>query len=75
MSSAILLNDKFENNGNLELPSSYSDINSHNLYLYCKSYLSSIRANTARVKNRSLVRGGGKNLKLRKVVEELVGEL
>jgi large subunit ribosomal protein L4 len=66
MSSAILLNDKFENNGNLELPSSYSDINSHNLYLYCKSYLSSIRANTARVKNRSLVRGGGKKPKAQK---------
>ncbi len=35
-------------------------INKHNLYLYVKSYLSSIRANTASVKNRSEVRGGGK---------------
>ncbi|OPX27683.1 MAG: 50S ribosomal protein L4 [Campylobacteraceae bacterium 4484_166] len=43
-----------------ELPDSFDGINQHNLYLYVKSYLSGIRANTASVKNRSQVRGGGK---------------
>jgi large subunit ribosomal protein L4 len=43
-----------------DLPASYSDINPHNLYLYCKSYASSLRANTAHTKTRSDVRGGGK---------------
>ena len=49
-----------------ELPESYKDINSHNLYLYVKSYLAAQRANTARVKNRSEVRGGGKKPKAQK---------
>ncbi|AXH14557.1 50S ribosomal protein L4 [Malaciobacter mytili] len=66
MSKAIVLNEKFENNGELELPASYAEINSHNLYLYVKSYLSSLRANTARVKNRTLVSGGGKKPKAQK---------
>jgi len=66
MSKAIVLNDKLENNGEVTLPSSYSEINSHNLYLYVKSYLSSLRANTARVKNRSEVSGGGKKPKAQK---------
>ena len=66
MSKAIVLNDKFENNGELSLPASYAEINSHNLYLYVKSYLSSLRANTARVKNRSEVSGGGKKPKAQK---------
>ncbi len=43
-----------------DLPESYSDINPHNLYLYCKSYAASMRANTAHTKTRSDVRGGGK---------------
>ena len=43
-----------------DLPESYSDINPHNLYLYCKSYASALRANTAHTKTRSDVRGGGK---------------
>lgn len=43
-----------------DLPESYSEINPHNLYLYCKSYASSLRANTAHTKTRSDVRGGGK---------------
>lgn len=60
MSQAIQLNDKFEKNGELALPASYEDINSHNLYLYVKSYLASIRANTASTKSRSEVSGGGK---------------
>ncbi len=66
MSKAIVLNEKFENNGELNLPASYAEINSHNLYLYVKSYLSSLRANTARVKNRSEVSGGGKKPKAQK---------
>lgn len=43
-----------------ELPKDFLDINPHNLYLYCKSYAASLRANTAHTKNRSDVRGGGK---------------
>ncbi|XPV67591.1 MAG: 50S ribosomal protein L4 [Halarcobacter sp.] len=49
-----------------ELPESFKDINSHNLYLYVKSYLAAQRANTARVKNRTDVRGGGKKPKAQK---------
>ena len=66
MSKAIVLNEKFENNGEVVLPASYADINSHNLYLYVKSYLAGLRANTARVKNRSEVSGGGKKPKAQK---------
>ena len=51
---------------NCELPETFKDINPHNLYLYVKSYMSSTRANTARVKNRSDVRGGGKKPKAQK---------
>ena len=49
-----------------ELPESFKDINSHNLYLYVKSYLAAQSANTARVKNRSEVSGGGKKPKAQK---------
>ena len=49
-----------------ELPQSFDGINSHNLYLYVKSYMSGLRANTARVKNRSAVSGGGKKPKAQK---------
>lgn len=49
-----------------ELPESFKDINSHNLYLYVKSYLAAQRANTARAKNRSEVSGGGKKPKAQK---------
>lgn len=66
MSTAVVLNEQFEDNGQLELPKSFEEIHSHNLYLYCKSYLASLRANTARVKNRSEVRGGGKKPKAQK---------
>jgi len=66
MSNAVVLNDKFENNGSIELPAKFEGIHSHNLYLYCKSYLASLRANTARVKNRSAVSGGGKKPKAQK---------
>jgi large subunit ribosomal protein L4 len=60
MSSAIVLNDKFEKAGNLALPAEYEEINSHNLHLYVKSYLAALRANTAKAKTRSEVSGGGK---------------
>jgi len=43
-----------------DLPASFSDINPHNLYLYCKSYAAGLRANSAQAKNRSMVSGGGK---------------
>jgi large subunit ribosomal protein L4 len=43
-----------------DLPSSYLEVNPHNLYLYCKAYAAGLRANTAQTKNRSAVRGGGR---------------
>ncbi len=60
MSSAIVLNEKFENAGELILPKNYENISSHNLYIYVKSYLASIRANTASTKTRAQVSGGGR---------------
>ncbi len=59
MSNAVAVNTN-------ELPESFKDINSHNLYLYVKSYLAAQRANTARVKNRTEVSGGGKKPKAQK---------
>ncbi|MDO9207915.1 MAG: 50S ribosomal protein L4 [Sulfuricurvum sp.] len=58
--SAIVLNEKFEKASELALPESFSGINTHNLYLYVKSYQASIRSNTASAKTRSEMRGGGK---------------
>lgn len=60
MSKAIVLDTNFVRNGEIELPSRYSEIKEHNLYLYIKSYLASIRANGAQVKTRGKVSGGGK---------------
>jgi large subunit ribosomal protein L4 len=60
MSSAIVLNEKFENVGTVALPESYSDIHSHNLYLYVKSYQAALRSNTAHSKTKGEVSGGGK---------------
>ena len=60
MSKVIVLNEKFEKSGELELPAKYAEVNSHNLYLYVKSYLASLRANNARAKKRGEVSGGGK---------------
>ncbi len=60
MNQAIILDEKYKKSGEVALPASYDKINSHNLYLYVKSYLASIRANTATTKTRSEVRGGGK---------------
>jgi large subunit ribosomal protein L4 len=60
MSSAVVLNENLEKSSDLTLPESFSDINSHNLYLYNKSHLASLRANTAVSKTRAEVKGGGK---------------
>ncbi|EAH4783619.1 50S ribosomal protein L4 [Campylobacter coli] len=60
MSKVVVLNDKLEKVGELDLPSKYAEVNPHNLYLYVKSYLASLRANTAHTKGRSDVSGGGK---------------
>jgi len=60
MSKAIVLNDKLERASELELPKNFGEINSSNLYLYVKSYLASLRANTALAKGKGEVRGGGK---------------
>jgi large subunit ribosomal protein L4 len=66
MSKLVVLNDKFENASEMELGEKFEGINAHNLHLYVKSYLSGIRANTARVKNRTEVSGGGKKPKAQK---------
>ena len=60
MSKAIVLNDKFEKANESALPAEFDKINPHNLYLYVKSYMAALRANTAHTKNRSEVSGGGK---------------
>ena len=57
MSKISVLNEKFEKTSEMELPASYAEVNSHNLYLYVKSYLSGIRANSAHTKGRSDVSG------------------
>jgi large subunit ribosomal protein L4 len=43
-----------------DLPKSFLEVHPHNLYLYCKAYAAGLRANTAKTKTRSEVRGGGK---------------
>ena len=60
MSSAIVLNEKLEKVGAYELPATYEEIHSHNLYLYVKSYQAALRSNTAHSKTKADVRGGGK---------------
>ena len=60
MSSAIVLNEKFENAGSIALPEAFDDIHSHNLYLYVKSYQAALRSNTAHSKTKGEVSGGGK---------------
>ena len=60
MSKAIVLDDKLKANGEIALPASFGEIDSHNLYLYVKSYQAALRANTAHTKTRSDVSGGGK---------------
>ncbi|MCR4941894.1 MAG: 50S ribosomal protein L4 [Campylobacter sp.] len=60
MSKVLVLNDKFKKASEIELPAKYAEVNPHNLYLYVKSYLASMRSNTAHTKGRSDVSGGGK---------------
>lgn len=60
MSKAIVLNEKFENSGEFELPEKFDGINAHNLHIYVKSYQAALRSNTASTKSRSDVSGGGK---------------
>ncbi|PAF42720.1 50S ribosomal protein L4 [Helicobacter sp. 11S03491-1] len=60
MSKAVVLDNQLKKSGEIELPQSYEQINEHNLYLYVKSYLASIRANSAHAKKRGEVSGGGK---------------
>lgn len=58
--SAIVLDNNFKKKSEIALPERYKDIKEHNLYLYVKSYLASLRANTALAKTRGNVSGGGK---------------
>lgn len=60
MSAAIVLDQKMNKKAEMALPVSFNEINSHNLYLYAKAYLAGIRSNSANVKTRSDVKGGGK---------------
>ncbi len=60
MSKVILLNEQFEKKSDMLLPEKYAEVKEHNLYLYVKSYLASLRNNTAKAKNRGEVSGGGK---------------
>jgi len=60
MSKAVVLDKEFNKSKEVELPASYGEINPHNLYLYVKSYLAALRANSAKAKTRGEVSGGGK---------------
>lgn len=60
MSKAIMLDGKFAKGAEVALPEHYAEIKEHNLYLYVKSYLASLRANNAQAKTRGKVSGGGK---------------
>ncbi|RDU54384.1 50S ribosomal protein L4 [Helicobacter sp. MIT 00-7814] len=60
MSKAIVLDANLKKSSEIELPKEYAQVNEHNLYLYIKSYLASLRSNTAQAKKRGEVSGGGK---------------
>lgn len=60
MSKAIILDKNLKKSGEVQLPEGYQNINSHNLYLYIKSFLASLRTNNAIAKTRGRVSGGGK---------------
>ncbi len=60
MSKAIVLDKDFKKSSDIALPSEYAEIKEHNLYLYVKSYLASLRLNSAKAKTRGEVSGGGK---------------
>lgn len=60
MSKAVVLDDRFLPAGEFVLPDYFSNVCEHNLYLYVRSYLASVRANGAQAKTRGMVSGGGK---------------
>ena len=55
-----ILNEKFELASEGALPAAYAEINPHNLFLYNKAYMASLRQNSAHTKTRAEVSGGGK---------------
>lgn len=57
---ALVLDSKMKKTSEVALPERYKEIKEHNLYLYVKSYLASLRANSADAKTRGQVSGGGK---------------
>lgn len=57
---ALVLDSQMKKTSEVALPERYKEINEHNLYLYVKSYLASLRANSANAKTRGQVSGGGK---------------
>lgn len=57
---ALVLDSKMKQTSEVALPERYKEIKEHNLYLYVKSYLASLRANSASAKTRGQVSGGGK---------------
>ncbi len=60
MSKAIVLNEKFEKSGEVDLPAKFEEISEQNLYLYAKSFLAGIRSSNATAKTRAEVSGTGK---------------
>ena len=60
MSKAIVLDRSMNMTSSLNLPEEFSRIKEHNLYLYVKYYLASLRTSNANVKTRGDVTGGGK---------------
>ncbi len=57
---AIVLNENMQKASEVALPESFDGINSHNLYLYVKSFQAASRANSANALTRAEVRGGGR---------------
>jgi len=60
MSNILVVDNNAKEIEKIALAEKFSKTSEHNVYLSIKSYLASIRANTARAKGRSEVRGGGK---------------
>lgn len=60
MSKAIILDSSLKQDSVVDLPQRYDNISEHNLYLYIKYFLASLRQNGAHAKTRSFVSGGGK---------------
>lgn len=58
--NAVVLDNSLKETSKIELPKRYAEVKEHNLYLYIKSYLAGLRANSAKAKTRAEVSGGGK---------------